>query len=344
VSAYSILDLVRVTEATDAKGAIENARDLARHGEGWGFGRFWIAEHHNTVGIASAATSILLSYVAAGTSRIRVGSGGIMLPNHAPLIIAEQFGTLAQIYPDRIDLGLGRAPGTDQSTVRALRRSITTVDSFPDDVAELQSYFCDSAATRLIQAVPAAGTNVPLWILGSSTYGAQLAGKLGLPYAFGAHFAPSALHPALQSYRTRFQPSAQLAKPYTMITVNIIAADTIEQAQKLATTQQMSFVDLFRGNYGLSKPPIDDIEKYWSPQERTQANGLLARSIIGDADVVRAGIEALIEETDADELMIVSDIYDHRKRLCSYEIIAAVMQSMNADPTPIFAKAAAGRR
>jgi luciferase family oxidoreductase group 1 len=333
-----------VTETTDARGAIENARDLASHGEDWGFGRFWIAEHHNTVGIASAATSILLGYVAAGTSHIRVGSGGIMLPNHAPLIVAEQFGTLAQIYPDRIDLGLGRAPGTDQATVRALRRSITTGDTFPEDVAELRSYFCDSAATGPIQAVPAAGTNVPLWILGSSTYGAQLAGALGLPYAFGAHFAPNALHPALQSYRTGFRPSRQLAKPYTMITVNIIAADTTERARKLATTQQMSFVDLFRGSYGLSKPPIDDIEVYWSPQERSQANGLLARSIIGDANLVRAGIEALIEETDADELMIVSDIYDHRNRLCSYEIIAAAMKALNAGSTPLYAMPAGGWR
>jgi luciferase family oxidoreductase group 1 len=331
MTAYSILDLVRISQETDARTAIDNARDLAAHAEGWGYERFWVAEHHNAAGIASAATSIVLGHVAAGTSRIRVGAGGIMLPNHAPLIIAEQFGTLAQLYPGRIDLGLGRAPGTDQLTVRALRRPMSGVDSFPQDIMELQGYFSDQAATRQIQAVPAAGTNVPLWILGSSTYGAQLAAELGLPYAFASHFAPDLLLPALEIYRSRFKPSAQLARPHAMVGVNIVAADTQSQAHRLATTQQMSFVDLFRGARGLSRPPIDDIDSYWSPQERAQAGGMLARSIVGDADDIGTGLKSLLRETNADELMIVSDVYHHAKRLRSYEIIGASMRALETE-------------
>ena len=329
MTAYSILDLVRVTQETNARGAFDNARDLAAHAETWGYERIWVAEHHNAEGIASAATSLVLSHVAAGTRRIRVGAGGIMLPNHAPLIIAEQFGTLAQLYPGRIDLGLGRAPGTDQLTVRALRRPVSGVDSFPQDILELQAYFDDNAGRQQIQAVPAAGTNVPLWILGSSTYGAQLAAELGLPYAFASHFAPELLIPALNIYRSRFKPSAQLSRPHAMVGVNIVASDTAVEARRLATTQQMSFADIFRGNRGLSKPPIDDIERYWSPQERSQASAMLAQSIVGDAQGVRNGIEALIRQTDADELMIVSDVYHHEQRLRSYEIIASAMREVN---------------
>jgi luciferase family oxidoreductase group 1 len=335
VTAYSILDLVRISPETDARSAIGNARDLAAHAEDWGYERFWVAEHHNAAGIASAATSIVLGHIAAGTRRIRVGAGGIMLPNHAPLIIAEQFGTLAQMYPGRIDLGLGRAPGTDQLTVRALRRPVSGVDSFPQDILELQAYFSDEAATRQIQAVPAAGTNVPLWILGSSTYGAQLAAELGLPYAFASHFAPDILLPALQIYRSRFKPSAQLAKPHATVGINIVAADTQADARRLATTQQMSFVDLFRGARGLSKPPIDAIDDYWSPQERTQAGGMLARSIVGNPDDVQSGIIDLLRDTSADELMIVSDVYHHEQRLRSYEIIASVMRALNGSPTGV---------
>jgi luciferase family oxidoreductase group 1 len=319
----SILDLVRVTDKTDARGAIDNARDLAAHAERWGYRRFWVAEHHNMAGIASAATAIVIAHVAAGSSTIRVGAGGIMLPNHAPLIVAEQFGTLARLYPGRIDLGLGRAPGTDQPTVRALRRTMGA-DSFPQDVIELQSYFSADAAQRQVQAVPAAGTEVPLWILGSSTYGAQLAAEFGLPYAFASHFAPDLLLPALEIYRSRFKPSAQLAGPHAMIGVNIVAADNDAEARRLATTQQMSFADLFRGARKLSQPPIDDIDTYWSPRERAQAMGMLQRSIVGGPDTVRRGIEQLVAETGADELMIVSDIYDHASRLHSYELIANV--------------------
>jgi len=273
-------------------------------------------------GIASAATSVVIGYLAEATSRIRIGAGGIMLPNHAPIVIAEQFGTLAQLYPGRIDLGLGRAPGTDQPTMRALRRSLANSDNFPQDVMELQAYFASAQQPGQIQAVPAAGTEVPLWILGSSTYGAQLAAHLGLPYGFASHFAPDLLGDALAIYRSRFQASAQGARPYAMVGVNIIAADSDAEARRLATTQQMSFTNLFRGTRRLSQPPIDDIEDYWSPIEKAQAQRMLARSIVGSPETVRAGLESLVAETAADELMIVSDIYDLGARKRSLEIIA----------------------
>lgn len=330
--ALSILDLVRVTDATDARGALDNARDLAAHAENWGYQRFWVAEHHNMPGIASAATAVVLTHIAAGSKTIRVGAGGIMLPNHAPIIIAEQFGTLARLFPGRIDLGLGRAPGTDQHTVHALRRTLGGGDSFPQDVIELQSYFTPEAAQRHVQAVPAAGTNVPLWILGSSTYGAQLAAELGLPYAFASHFAPDSLLPALRIYRDRFKPSAQLDRPHAMIGVNILAAESDAEARRLATTQQMAFADIFRGARGLSRAPIDDIESYWSPMEKRQAMHMLERSIVGSPATVRAGIDALVAETGADELMIVSDVYDHEKRLRSYELIADAVDEAASVP------------
>jgi luciferase family oxidoreductase group 1 len=321
--ALSILDLVRVTEDTDARGALDNARDLAAHAEQWGYKRFWVAEHHNMPGIASAATSVVIAHIAAGTKTIRVGAGGIMLPNHAPLVIAEQFGTLARLHPCRIDLGLGRAPGTDQVTVHALRRSFVGADNFPQDVMELQAYFAPVEPGQRVQAVPAAGTHVPLWILGSSTYGAHLAGVLGLPYAFASHFAPAELLPALDTYRSRFQPSKQLDRPYAMVGVNIICAPTDEEARRLGTTQQMSFTNIFRGARGLSKPPIDDIETYWTPTEKLQALRMLQRSIYGSPETVKAGIAALVAETRADELIVVSDVYDHALRLRSFEMIAA---------------------
>ncbi len=324
MAALSILELVRVTEETDARGALDNARDLAAHAEEWGYRRIWVAEHHNMIGIASAATSVVLAHLAAGTKAIRVGAGGIMLPNHSPYVIAEQFGTLARLFPDRIDLGLGRAPGTDQMTLRALRRSPEAADQFPQDVLELQAFFAPAGPNQRIQAVPAAGTEVPLWILGSSNFGAMLAGELGLPYAFASHFAPELLMQALQIYRTRFKPSQQLSQPYAMVGVNVIAAETDAEARRLATTQQMSFTNMFRGTRGLSQPPIDDIETYWSPMEKVQAQQMLARSVIGSPETVRAGLEKLIEETGADELMIVSDVYDHQARLQSFEMIAEV--------------------
>ncbi len=321
----SILDLVRVTAETDARAALDHARDLARHAEAWGYRRFWIAEHHNFAAIASAATSVVIAHVAAGTSTIRVGAGGIMLPNHAPIVIAEQFGTLARLFPDRIDLGLGRAPGTDQVTVRALRRSPAAADHFPEDVLELRSYFEPVRPGQAVQAVPAAGTRVPLWILGSSTYGAMLAAEFGLPYAFASHFAPQQLGPALATYRARFKPSAQLDRPYVVVGCNVIAAPSDAEARHLATTQQMSFVNLLRGARTLSEPPIDDIESYWTPLEKAQALQMLAVSIIGAPGTVRSGIDALVAQTGADELIIVSDVYDHALRLRSFELIGTAV-------------------
>jgi luciferase family oxidoreductase group 1 len=318
----SILDLARVREGRTARDALDNARDLAAHAEEWGYTRFWVAEHHNMPGIASAATSVVIAHIADGTKKIRVGAGGIMLPNHAPLVIAEQFGTLAQLYPGRIDLGLGRAPGTDQITVQVLRRPADAAEHFPQDVRELQFFFQKAEPDQRIQAVPAAGTDVPIWILGSSNFGAMLAGEFGLPYGFASHFAPDFLLPALKIYRERFKPSEQLDKPYAMVGVNIIAADTDAEALRLATTQQMSVTNIFRGARGLSQPPIDDIETYWTPMEKAQAQRWLARSIYGSVDTVRQGIAALVEETGADELIIVSDVFDHAARLRSYELIA----------------------
>ncbi len=318
----SILELVRVTQEVDARGALMNARDLAVHAERWGYRRIWVAEHHNMPGIASAATSVVLAHLAAATQTIRVGAGGIMLPNHAPYVIAEQFGTLARLFPGRVDLGLGRAPGTDQLTLRALRRAPEGAEHFPQDVLELQAFLAPAAPGQRIQAVPAAGTEVPLWILGSSHFGAMLAAELGLPYAFASHFAPDELIPALAIYRSRFKPSDQLDRPTAMVGVNVIAAATDAEARRLATTQQMAFANIFRGARSLSQPPIDDIESYWSPAEKAQAMRMLARSIVGSPETVREGLEALVAETGADELIVVSDVYDHPTRLRSFEIIA----------------------
>ncbi|MEJ6654549.1 MAG: LLM class flavin-dependent oxidoreductase [Pseudomonas sp.] len=326
MTALSILELVRVTEDTDAGAALNNARDLASHAEQCGYKRIWVAEHHNMEGIASAATSIVIAHIAGGTKTIRVGAGGIMLPNHAPYIIAEQFGTLERLYPGRIDLGLGRAPGTDQVAVRAMRRSPAASEQFPQDVLELQAFLAPASSSQRITAVPAAGTNVPLWILGSSGFGASLAAELGLPYAFASHFAPEMLLPALEIYRSRFKPSAQLDRPYAVAGINVIAADTDAEARRLATTQQMSFADLVSGRRGLSKPPIDDIETYWSSAERAQANQMLARSVVGSAATVRAELDAFVAETSVDELMIVSDVYDHAPRLHSIGLIAEAMK------------------
>lgn len=318
----SILELARIRDNTNVKIALDDARDLAKHAEEWGYRRFWVAEHHNFASIASAATSLVISHIAAGTSRIRVGAGGIMLPNHSPLVIAEQFGTLEHLYPGRIDLGLGRAPGTDQTTLRALRRSPESADSFPEDVRELQEFLSADQPGRRVRAIPGVGTGVPLWILGSSTFGAALAADLGLPYAFASHFAPAQLLKALDLYRWRFKPSKQLDRPYAMIGVNIIAAETDAEARRLFTTQQMSVVDMVRGQRQPSKPPIDDIETYWSPTEKAHAQSFLSRSIVGSPETVHAGMKALLQETSADELMIVSDVYDHSARLKSLRLIA----------------------
>jgi luciferase family oxidoreductase group 1 len=322
VGPLSLLELVRVRQGSDASAALHNARSVAAHVEALGFKRVWVAEHHNMAGIASAATSIVIAHIAEGTSTIRVGAGGIMLPNHAPYLIAEQFGTLERLFPGRIDLGLGRAPGTDQLAVRAMRRSPNASDFFPQDVLELQTFLSEPQEGQAIVAVPAAGTNVPLWILGSSTFGAMLAAELGLPYAFASHFAPDLLLLALATYRSRFKPSAQLERPYAMAGINVIAADSDAQAKRLATTQQMSVADIVSGKRGLSKPPIDDIDAYWSAEQKARALTMLARSVVGSVETVRAGLRAFVDETQVDEVMIVSDVFDHQARLRSLELIA----------------------
>ncbi len=325
----SVLDLAPVPQGFTPGDALRNTLDLAQHAESWGYNRYWVAEHHNMVGIASAATSVVIGYIAGGTRTIRVGAGGIMLPNHSPLVIAEQFGTLASLYPGRIDLGLGRAPGTDQRTLLALRRDPGSSDKFPQDVLELQALLGPVQPGQFLQAVPGADTNVPLWILGSSLFGAQLAAMLGLPYAFASHFAPDALMRALQVYRDNFKPSEQLAAPHAMVGVNVIAADTDEEARFLFTTPQQSFTNLFRGTRGKLQPPIADIESYWSPSEKAQASNMLGCSVVGSPQTIRDGLTRLIEKTGADELMVASAIYDHGARLRSYEILADVWKELN---------------
>ncbi|WP_366656903.1 LLM class flavin-dependent oxidoreductase [Fodinicurvata sp. EGI_FJ10296] len=319
----SVLDLCPVPEGATPREALANTLDLARHAEDWGYGRYWLAEHHNMVGIASAATSVVIGHVAAGTSRIRVGAGGVMLPNHSPLVIAEQFGTLASLFPGRIDLGLGRAPGGDRATARALRRDLeSSADQFPQDVVELQGYLADPEPGQRILAVPGAGTNVPLWILGSSLFGAQLAAMLGLPYAFASHFAPDALMPAIETYRARFRPSAQLDRPHVMLGVNVIAADTDEEARRQFTTLQQAFVRLRRGDRGKLQPPIDRIEDFCSPDELAGTAHALKYSFVGGPETVHAGMAAFVKQTGADELMVTGQIYDHQARLNSYRITA----------------------
>jgi len=325
---FSVLDLAPVPEGFEPSDALRNTLDLAQHAERWGYNRYWLAEHHNMIGIASAATSVVIGHVAGGTKTMRVGAGGIMLPNHSPLVIAEQFGTLDALYPGRIDLGVGRAPGTDQRTLRALRRDPMAADTFPQDVLELQALLAPVQPDQAIRAVPGAGSNVPIWILGSSLFGAQLAAMLGLPYAFASHFAPGALMQALQVYRERFQPSAQLDRPYAMVGVNVIAADTDEEARHLFTSPQQSFTNIFRGARGKLQPPIDDIESYWTPSEKAQAMSMLSCSFVGSAKTVREGLEGFIAETGADEVMVAAAIYDHGKRLRSYEILSDVHKAM----------------
>jgi len=324
----SILDLAPVVEGGGPAEALRNTLDLAQHAEQWGYTRFWLAEHHNMTGIASAATSVVIGYVAGGTKTIRVGAGGIMLPNHSPLVIAEQFGTLESLYPGRIDLGLGRAPGTDQRTLLALRRSAMSADTFPQDVLELQALLGPVAEGQRIQAVPGTGTNVPIWILGSSLFGAQLAGELGLPYAFASHFMPQPLMAALDTYRTSFKPSARLQQPYVMAGVNVFAADTDAVARRLFTSVQQSITNRLRGMPGRLPPPIDDIESYWNPAEKAEVSARLECSFVGSAEVVSGGLRQFIEQTAVDEIMIVSAIYDHPARLRSYQLAAeALLQS-----------------
>jgi luciferase family oxidoreductase group 1 len=322
MTALSVLDLAFVPTGSSPAGALRNTLDLAQHVERWGYTRYWLAEHHNMIGIASAATSIVIAHVAGGTKTIRVGAGGIMLPNHSPLVIAEQFGTLESLFPGRIDLGLGRAPGTDQRTLRALRRNPMDAESFPQDVLELQAYFGELQPGQVVQAVPGTGLKVPLWILGSSLFGAQLAAALGLPYAFASHFAPADLTPALAIYRENFRPSAQLDKPYAMVGANVIVADSDAEAKRLFTSPQQAFTNLFRGTRGQLLPPIDDIERYWAPHEKAQAQRMLECSFVGSSDTVRSGLSHFVADTGADEVIVAAAIYDHAARLRSYELLA----------------------
>ena len=323
---FSVLDLSPITQGSDAAQSFCNTLDLAQHAEAWGYKRYWLAEHHGMPGVASAATAVLIGYVAGGTKTIRVGAGGVMLPNHSPLVIAEQFGTLESLYPGRIDLGLGRAPGSDQITARALRRNFASdadADAFPQDVLELADYF--SAEPRLpVRAVPGRGLDVPLWILGSSLYGAQLAAALGLPYAFASHFAPAQMMQAVALYRQQFKPSARLAKPHVMLGFNVFAADTDEEAQFCATSMQQAFVALRSGRPGQLQPPKAGYRESLGPQESALLDSVLSCAAIGSRETVRRELLAFIERTGADELMITSQIFDHAARLRSYEITAAL--------------------
>ena len=321
VTARSVLDLVPVRQGFTAREALQESAALARHAEALGYSRFWVAEHHNMEGIASAATAVVIGHIAAHTSTIRVGAGGVMLPNHSPLVIAEQFGTLAALFPGRIDLGLGRAPGTDRATLRALRRDAMAAESFPDDVLELQAFLAPAQPGQAIRAVPGAGSQVPLWILGSSLYGAQLAALLGLPYAFASHFAPDALEQALALYRERFQPSQQLGKSHAMAGANVIVADTDAEARRLFTSVQMRFVGMVRNERGLLQPPIDDIDSYWTAIEQVHASRMLSCSFVGSPATVESQLRDFVARTGIDELLVASAIYDQRARLRSFELL-----------------------
>jgi luciferase family oxidoreductase group 1 len=327
---FSILDLAFVPAGATPRDALRNTLDLEQHAERWGYHRFWLAEHHNMIGIASAATAVVIGHVAGGTRKIRVGAGGIMLPNHAPLVVAEQFGTLESLYPGRIDLGLGRAPGTDQRTVRALRRDPAAAENFPQDVLELQAYFEPVKEGQAVQAVPGGGLRVPLWILGSSLFGAQLAALLGLPYAFASHFAPAALVQSLPLYHADFKASRQLDRPYTAAGINVFAADTDLQARRLFTSAQQQFTNLIRGNPGRLPPPIADIQTYWTPPEEAHVSAMLTYSFVGSPETVRSGLKRFIEQTGVDEVIVASAIYDHAARLRSYEILADVFDRARA--------------
>jgi len=333
---FSILDLSFVREGETSAEALRDTLDLAQHAEKLGYYRFWLAEHHSMEGIASAATSVVIGYIAGGTKTIRVGSGGIMLPNHAPLVIAEQFGTLESLYPGRIDLGLGRAPGTDGPTMRALRRSLgSDGDTFPQDVLELQGYFKEAVPGQAVRAVPGAGLNVPIWLLGSSLFSAELAAHLGLPFAFASHFAPDDLMAALRTYRTNFKPSEALAQPYAAVAVNVYVADTEDEAKRQFTSAQIGFLNLIRGTRSKMQPPIDSMDGLWSHGEKAAVESRLAVSVIGAPDQVERGLERLIERTQADELITVSRIYDQQARIHSYELLAQVRDRLNA---PVAAK------
>lgn len=323
----STLDLVPVRQDAGPAQSLRNSLDLAQHVEKLGYNRFWVAEHHNMDGIASSATAVLLGYLAGGTSTIRVGAGGVMLPNHAPLIIAEQFGTLASLYPNRIDLGLGRAPGSDQMTARALRRERSgSADDFPEDVTELLRYLGPRTPDQKVIAVPGSGTNVPVWLLGSSLFSAQLAGERGLPYAFASHFAPGYMHEAIRVYRDHFKPSAFLEKPYVMLGVPLVAADTDEHADYLATSVYQRILALMRGQSLMQRPPVKTMDGLWLPHEREAVASFLGLAMVGGPQKIRAKLDVLLEQTQADELIFTCDLYEHADRLHSYEVLAQTVQ------------------
>ncbi len=319
---FSVLDLAPVTEGSDARQSFAHSLDLARHVEALGYRRYWLAEHHNMPGIASAATSVLIGHIAGGTSTIRVGSGGIMLPYHSPLQVADNFGTLASLYPGRIDLGLGRAPGSDQATTRALRRYFDSAEAFPNDVAELLHYFEPAVEGQAVRAVPGAGIEVPVWLLGSSLFSARLSAAMGLPFAFASHFAPDAMDHALELYRREFRPSRHLQAPYAILAINVVAADSESEARHLFTTQQQAFVNLRRGRPGLMPPPIEDIESFWTPIEKAGVENALACAVIGDAPMVKRGLDAFIARHRPDELMLTTNVFDPEARKRSFTIAA----------------------
>ncbi len=326
---FSVLDLAPILQGGTAAGAFRHSLDLARHAEDWGYHRYWVAEHHNIPGIASAATSVVIGYIAGGTSTIRVGSGGIMLPNHAPLVIAEQFGTLESLYPGRIDLGLGRAPGGDQTTARALRRNLgSSGDTFPQDVLELQGYLGEATSPQAVVAVPGQGLKVPLYLLGSSTFSAQLAAHLGLPFAFASHFAPDSLLEALRLYRSGFQPSAALQYPHVMVGVNVIAADSNREAERLFTTLQQMFLNLIRGRPQLMPPPVESMDSLWNAGEAAYVSRMTQYSVVGGPHKLRDGLESILTETVADEIIVTAQIFDHAARLRSFEIAAQVFKDI----------------
>ncbi|MEO8009026.1 MAG: LLM class flavin-dependent oxidoreductase [Betaproteobacteria bacterium] len=332
---FSILDLSPIPKGASAAVALRNTLELAQHAEGFGYKRYWLAEHHNMPGIASAATALVIGHVAGGTKTIRVGSGGIMLPNHSPLVVAEQFGTLASLHPGRIDLGLGRAPGTDMLTARALRRDMEdSAEQFPQDVQELQHYFADAQPGQHIRAVPGSGLDVPIWLLGSSLFSAQLAAMLGLPFAFASHFAPDLMNQAIEIYRNRFVPSRQLDRPYAMLGANVLAADTDAQARRQFTSQQQSFINLRRGTPGQVPPPIDDIDAYWSAAEKAMVERSLAVSFVGCVDTIERGLSSFIDSLKPDELMITAHIYDQAARLRSVELVAQVRDQLRLKNFP----------
>jgi luciferase family oxidoreductase group 1 len=327
---FSVLDLSPIVQGSDAGTALRHSLALAQHAERCGYHRYWVAEHHGMPGVASAATSVVIGYLAGGTERIRVGSGGIMLPNHAPLVIAEQFGTLESLYPGRIDLGLGRAPGSDPLTSRALRRDVMAGERFVDDVIELMAWFGPAEEQRRVRAVPGAGLNVPIWILGSSLFGAELAASLGLPYAFASHFAPQLLFQAIQVYRRNFRPSEQLERPYLMLGVNVIAADSDDEARVLATSLQQAFLNLRRGEPSQLPPPDPELERRMSPPERAMLEQTLTYTFVGSKQTLLPRIGEFLQRTGADELMISGGIFDHAARLRSFELAAELRQELEA--------------